>query len=87
MEQGRTEEGASNTWMRQRLSDSVYLWACGEKATNEDGDPKLSDMLIGWIILFVSECIFLLTSSEYTGLSRPFTGKRVKTEDRSMKTC
>ena len=39
--------------MRRSLSDSVYLWACGEKA-DEDDDPQLFDRLIGWLILLVS---------------------------------
>ena len=41
-------------WLRCHLTDSVYLWACGEKVHDEDEDPKMSDRLIGWLILFVS---------------------------------
>ncbi|CAN0084757.1 unnamed protein product [Scytosiphon promiscuus] len=37
--------------MRNYLSDSVYLWACGEKASGQEGDLKASDELIGFLIL------------------------------------
>lgn len=44
--------------MRRHLSGSVYLWACGEKANDEDDEPKLFDRLIGWLILLVSAVAF-----------------------------
>ena len=47
-------EGTDFAWMRRHLSDSIYLWACGEKADNEGDAPRLSDRLLGWLILFVS---------------------------------
>lgn len=46
---------ADSAWIRRRLSGSVYLWAFGEKANDEDDDVKLSDAVIGWAILFVSK--------------------------------
>lgn len=52
---GEADGGINSAWMRRHLSDSIYLWACGEKADHDDDDIKLSDRLTGWIILFVSE--------------------------------
>lgn len=52
-EGGGTNAGHDTAWMRRHLRDSIYLWACGEKADDEDEFPKLSDRLIGWLILFV----------------------------------
>lgn len=46
-------DGTDSAWMRRHLSDSVYLWACGEKANDEDDDTQLCDRLIGWLILFM----------------------------------
>lgn len=45
----------NSTRIQKRLSGSIYLWACGETEENE-GDPlKLPDMLIGWLIIMVSQ--------------------------------
>lgn len=53
-EVGAPNKATDSAWMRRHLSDSIYLWASGEKATDEDEDPILSDRLIGWLILLVS---------------------------------
>ena len=45
--------GTNSAWIRRHFSDSIYVWACGEKAGDEDDDPKLTDRLIGWLVLFV----------------------------------
>ena len=50
---GATSAPSDSAWIRRHLSDSIYLWACGEKADDEDEEPKLSDKLVGWLILFV----------------------------------
>lgn len=51
----KNSAGTNNSaWIRRHLSDSIYLWAVGEKADDDDDDIKLSDRLIGWLILFVS---------------------------------
>lgn len=54
-------DGTDSAWMRRHLSDSVYLWACGEKANDEDDDTQLCDRLIGWLILFVSSWTWRMT--------------------------
>lgn len=51
---GATVVGSKSAWMRRHFNDSIYLWACGEKADDEDHDSVLSDRLIGWLVLFVS---------------------------------
>ena len=51
---GKKSERTGSAWMRRHLEASIYLWACGEKADEEDEDLKVSDRLIGWLILFVS---------------------------------
>lgn len=53
-EKGTTSPGINSTWMRRHLADSIYIWACGEKADDEDEHPKLSDRFIAWLILFLS---------------------------------
>ena len=52
-EHGATKVGTNSAWIRRHFSDSIYVWACGEKAGDEDDDPKLTDRLIGWLVLFV----------------------------------
>lgn len=43
------------------LPDSMYAWACGEKASGQEKDLKTSDQLIGWLILLVRrvQCMLL----------------------------
>lgn len=43
-----------NEATKSHLSNSVYAWACGEKAEGEREEPKTSDAVIGWMILLVS---------------------------------
>lgn len=35
------------------FTDSVYVWACGDKANGQEEDIKTSDVMIGWLILLV----------------------------------
>lgn len=53
-EKGLKNAGNGPTAVRHFLSDSIYLWGCGERAANEEHDPTLSDRAIGWLILMVS---------------------------------
>lgn len=53
-EKGLKNAGIGPTAVRHFLSDSIYLWGCGERAANEEHDPTLSDRAIGWLILLVS---------------------------------
>ena len=57
---GATSAPSDSAWIRRHVSDSIYLWACGEKEDHEDEEPKLSDRLIGWLILFVSRSGWLM---------------------------
>lgn len=50
----QTNTGTNSAWIRRNLRDSIYVWACGEKSDDEDDDPKISDRLLGWLILIVS---------------------------------
>lgn len=52
--EGATNAGTDSSWIRRQLSDSVCGWACDERADDEDNEPKLSNRLIGWLILFMS---------------------------------
>lgn len=52
--EGVPNKATDSASMRRHVSDSIYLWACGEKADDGDEDPTLSDRLIGWLILLVS---------------------------------
>lgn len=54
-EESPTYEGNNSAWVRSHLADSIYLWACGEKAAHEKDEPKTSDRLIGWLIRWVSQ--------------------------------
>ena len=47
-------QSANPDWVRRYLADSIYLWACGEKAEDQGADCELSDRVIGWVILIVS---------------------------------
>lgn len=40
--------------VRRYLSDSIYLWPCGEKSESDDEELTVSDGLIGWLTLLVS---------------------------------
>ncbi|MEP5730787.1 MAG: hypothetical protein ABJL67_15610, partial [Sulfitobacter sp.] len=37
IEEGVIDARTDRAWMRRHFADSIYLWACGEKA-NEDDD-------------------------------------------------
>lgn len=39
--------------VRRYLSDSIYLWPCGEKSESDDEELTVSDGLIGWLTLLV----------------------------------
>lgn len=51
--EGVAISGTDCAWIRRILRDSIYLWACGEKTEDGDQDLKLTDRLIGWLILFM----------------------------------
>lgn len=43
----------NTAWVRNRLSGSVYQWACGASDEMEVNDLTLSERLIGWLVLLV----------------------------------